>query len=60
MRKGVMPDKPYADDRTVSAKVAPSFLKQLRELAVEKDTSVSMIVKTALFNYMAENAARGR
>jgi len=54
MRKGVIPDKPYADadDRTVSAKVSPEFQKRIREYAVQMDTSVSVIIKTALSNYM--------
>ncbi|SAK97869.1 hypothetical protein AWB79_07529 [Caballeronia hypogeia] len=54
MRKGVIPDKPYADadDRTVSAKVSPEFQKRLREFAVQLDTSVSTLIKTALSNYM--------
>jgi predicted transcriptional regulator len=53
MRKGNIPDKPYEGERTISAKVSPEFQERLRDLAVKKDTSVSMIIKTALFNYMA-------
>lgn len=53
MPKGVIPTKPYAEDRTISAKVTPEFLKRVKQEALNRDTSVSVIVKTALFNYMA-------
>ncbi len=53
MPKGVIPTKPYAEDRTISAKVSPEFVKRLKQVALDKDTSVSVIIKTAVFNYMA-------
>jgi len=52
MPKGVIPTKPYAEDRTISAKVTPDFLKDVKQLALDLDTSVSVIVKTAVSNYM--------
>lgn len=55
MRKGSIPDQPYQGERVISAKVEPEFQRRLRQLALAKDTNVSTILKTAVFEYMVRN-----
>lgn len=53
MSKRSIPDKPYEMARVLSTKVSPEFHRQLREVAAEKDASVSAVIKTALQQYLA-------
>lgn len=50
-----VPDIPYADSRVISARIAPEFHRQLRQLAAEKDCAVAAVVKTALETYIREH-----
>ena len=55
MHKGIIPIKPYETARVLSTKVSPQFHRQLRQIAAEKDASVSAVVKTALEQYVQNN-----
>jgi predicted transcriptional regulator len=57
MHKGIFPEKPYALERVVSAKIHPEFHRKLRTFAAEKDATVSAVIKAALENYMRNRAS---
>lgn len=53
--KGVIPANPYADARVLCTKVSPDFHRALRAFAVEKDATVSAVIKAALELYIKTN-----
>jgi predicted transcriptional regulator len=55
MHKGKIPDKPYESSRVLSTKVTPHFHKQLRQIAADKDATVSAVVKAAIEQYVQSN-----
>lgn len=56
MHKSVIPANPYECARVLSTKVSPEFHKQLRQFAVDLDTTVSAVIKTAVELYLQKNA----
>ncbi|MGF6697864.1 putative transcriptional regulator [Paraburkholderia sp. MM5496-R1] len=56
-RNGAMPEAPYTNDkvRVLSTKAPPELVRQVRELAVAKDCTASVIVKAAIEQYIREN-----
>jgi predicted transcriptional regulator len=55
---GLVPSSPYADARVLSTKVSPELHKALRQFAVEKDATVSAVVKAACEHYISRKAGR--
>lgn len=56
MYKGKIPEKPYESSRVLSTKVTPDFHRQLRQIAADKDATVSAVVKAAIEQYVQVNA----
>lgn len=54
MHTGAMPEAPYSEQtlRVISTKVSPEFQRRIREVAVAQDCTLSVVVKTALEQYV--------
>lgn len=60
-RTGTMPATPYTNDklRVLSTKATPELVRQVRDLASAKDCTVSVIVKTAVQEYLSRTKPHG-
>jgi predicted transcriptional regulator len=56
-RNGTMPQEAYTEDkvRVLSTKAPPDLIRKVRELAVVRDCTASVIVKKAVEQYLREN-----
>lgn len=56
-----MPATPYTNDklRVLSTKATPELVRQVRDLASAKDCTVSVIVKTAVQEYLSRTKPHG-
>jgi predicted transcriptional regulator len=49
---GFIPESPYSEARVLSTKVSPDLHKRIRTFAVERDATVSAVIKTAVAQYL--------
>lgn len=60
-RNGTMPKTPYTHEnlRVLSTKAPPELVRRVREIAVAKDCTASVIVKTAIESYVRAQQPMG-